>query len=314
MMKNHKKHIFVLILAFFPLFFSQFAYGQSQPLEFKYLGTAGWIITQDSLVVLLDPYLTRVKFSSPAPDSSDTRKAYERSDYFQSDSVLIDKVIQKADYIFVHHSHFDHLSDVPYIAKKTGAKVIGTESTCNILRAYGIPEDQLYDVKGGEDYLFEAFSVKIMPSLHSALRFKHFFDSRVYTEPPTAPLRIADFIEGGSLMYLFRFDSHQVLTMGGMNFIEKEVSGLEPDIILAGVNFSRNEIFKYTERLLSATNFPKIVIPTHWDNFRVPYEFSQQKAIEDKIVPFIEEVKASSPDSRVIVPEHLKSFVIESHK
>lgn len=314
MLVKHIREIIINGLLVVILFFSQIAFGQSQQLELKYLGAAGWIIKQDSLVVLLDPYLTRLKLDSPDSDSKDTRKSYERSDYFQSDSVLIDKVIQKADYIFVHHSHFDHLSDVPYIAKKTGAKVIGTESTCNILRAYGIPDDQLYEVQGGEDYIFQEFSVKVIPSLHSALRFKHFFDSRVYKDPPSAPLKIADFIEGGSLMYLIRFDSHQVLTMGGMNYIEKEVAGLTPDVIVTGVNFSRNEIFDYTGRLLAATNYPKIVIPTHWDNFRVPYEFSQQKAIEDKIVPFIEEVKAASPESKVIVPEHLKTFVIKAIK
>lgn len=314
MLVKKLKYLIIYILVFFPLLLSQFVLGQSKQLEFKYLGAAGWVITQDSLVVLLDPYLTRLKLSSPELDSNDNRKTYGREDYFNSDKLVIDEVIQKADYIFIHHSHFDHLSDVPYIAKKTGAKVIGTESTCNILRAYGVPDDQLYDVKGGEDYIFKEFSVKIIPSLHSPLRSKHFFDSRTYKVPPIAPLKIDDFIEGGSLMYLIRFESNQLLTMGGMNFIEKEVTGLTPDIILMGVNFSKNEIYNYTERLLKATNYPKIVLPTHWDNFRVPYEFSQDKAIKDKIVPFIEEVKLVAPQSKVIVPTHLKSFTIRSSK
>ena len=30
-------------------------------------------------------------------------------------------------------------------------------------------------------------------------------DSREYTKPPTAPLRVSEFIEGGSLMFLARF-------------------------------------------------------------------------------------------------------------
>jgi len=29
---------------------------------------------------------------------------------------------------FIIHSHFDHLGDVPYIARKTGANVIGHET------------------------------------------------------------------------------------------------------------------------------------------------------------------------------------------
>jgi L-ascorbate metabolism protein UlaG (beta-lactamase superfamily) len=55
---------------------------------------------------------------------------------------------------------------VPYIATKTGAKVIGTETAMMILRAYGIPKDQLYAVGGGEDDQFENFSVRVVPAIH----------------------------------------------------------------------------------------------------------------------------------------------------
>jgi len=288
--------------------------GQNNSLDLKYLGTAGWEISDGKITILVDPYISRLKLGNgPSISEEDSRKSYARTDYFESDTILINEIIKKVDYILVHHSHFDHLSDVPYIAKKTGAKVIATETSCNILRAYGIPQEQLLTVKGGEDYQFENFSVRVIPSLHSALGDKHYFDSRTYTTVPEAPLKIEDFVEGGSLMFLIRFESHSVLTAGSMNFIEREVQGLTPDIILPGVNFSRLEIYKYTERLLSATNFPKIVIPAHWDNFRIPYGFSQEDAIERKIKPFIEEVKAASPESQVLIPVHLETITIKNN-
>lgn len=286
---------------------------QDSKLALRYFGTAGWELSDGNTTVLIDPYLSRIKLGEgPSISPNDTRKSYGRDDYFESDTLLIDSLLQKVDFILVHHSHFDHLSDVPYIAKKTGAKVIGTETTMHILRAYGVPDEQLYTVKGGEDYQFEGFSVRVMTSIHSALRKKHYFDSRTYTEALTAPLKISEFIEGGSLMFLARFEKHKVLTMGSMNYIEREIQGLKPDILLAGVNFSRLEIYKYTERLLQATNFPKIVIPTHWDNFRVPYGYSQESGIEKKVKPFIKEVKAASPQSKVITPVHLESIRIKN--
>ena len=63
---------------------------------------------------------------------------------------------------------------------------------------------------------------------------------------------------------------------------------------------------------MDATGNPSVVIPVHWDNFRVPYGFPQDEAIEKKIVPFSEEVKAHSPNSKFVVLTHLTPLVIKS--
>jgi L-ascorbate metabolism protein UlaG (beta-lactamase superfamily) len=284
---------------------------QDAPIQLKYLGTAGWEISDGNVVVLIDPYISRLKYGGRGhPD--DDRPGFARDDVAQSDTALIDSIITRADFILVHHGHFDHLGDVPYIAERTGAKVIGTETIITILRAYGLPEEQLYAVRGGEDYQFEGFSVRVVPSLHSALGEKHYYDSRRWDAGSglEAPLRINQFIEGGSLSFLARFDGHDVLTMGSMNFIEREFEGLDPDILLAGVNGSRLGLHNYDERLLEVTGYPPIVIPTHWDNFRLPYGFSQQANFDRNIKPFIEAVAALSPSSKVIPPVHLEPIVI----
>ncbi|MEM8891791.1 MAG: MBL fold metallo-hydrolase [Bacteroidota bacterium] len=300
--------ILVLLLNFIP----SISQAQDSPLTLKYLGTAGFIIKDGTITVLVDPYISRVKLGrGPGIHPDDTRETVERSDYFVSDTASIDSIIWEADFILVHHSHFDHLSDVPYIAKKTGAKVIDTETTINILEGYGIPEEQLYPVKGGEDYQFENFSVQVIPSIHSALNNKHYIDSRTYTEPPKVPLKVSEFIEGGSLMFLARFKNHHVLTMGSMNFVERELFGQKPDILLAGVNRSQLGLYRYNERLLAVTNYPRIIIPTHWDNFRLPYGFSQESAVEQKLMPFKDDVKRLSPRTKVIIPKHLGTITIE---
>lgn len=285
---------------------------QNNEIKLKPMGTAAWEVTEGGLTILIDPYLSRLKIESEGAGSDqDKRKSYARSDVYESDTVTIDHIITKADYIFVTHGHQDHLGDVPYIAKKTGAKVVASETSCNILRAYGIPEKQLYTVKGGEDYQFEGFSVKIIPSLHSPLGEKHYFNSPIYTKPLTGPVKISDFTEGRTLMFLIRFPFHVVLAAGSMNFIENEVQGLRPDIIMVGANLSRLQIYKYTERLMKATGYPKVVLPTHWDNYRVPYGFSQARAIAANLRPFIEEVKAASPDSKVFIPVELETITVK---
>jgi L-ascorbate metabolism protein UlaG (beta-lactamase superfamily) len=287
------------------------ASAQTGELDMIYYGAAGWRISDGNVVVLIDPWLSRLKYGGGGhPD--DDRPDFARTDLAWADTALIDEHISEADYILVHHGHFDHLGDVPYIARKTGAKVIGTETVIMILRAYGIPDDQLYPVAGGEDYQFEGFSVRVVPGIHSALNEKHYHDSRRYDRETEleAPLRIEQFIEGGSLSFFARFAKHTVLTMGSMNFLEREFEGLRPDVLLAGINGSRLGLYDYDRRLLEVTGHPRIVIPTHWDNFRLPYGFSQQANVERNILPFIETVRHLSPRTTVIAPVHLEPFMI----
>ena len=283
----------------------------------RYLGAAGWEISSvadgatDSLVVLVDPYLTRVNYSgTPSSDSTDTRPVYSRTDTLFSDTAVINREITRADYILVQHSHPDHVMDVPYIAHRTGAVVIGHESTINIMRAYGVPNEQLITVQGGEDYVFDdGIAVQVIPSLHSPLNDKRYFQSARIPRNVTRPMQISQLVEGGSLMFLVRIGGQQVLTMGSMNFIEREVDGLRPDIALVGAAPSHLEIRDYTPRLMAALGFPAVVIPTHADNFSVPYGAPNAYRTE-WVDAFAAEVRDASPTSRVIIPKHLEPVVL----
>ena len=319
------KNCLIILTSFFLVLTS--CQNKQSSLRLTYLGTAGWVISDESSKVLIDPYLSRIKLVGMSTSSkisksaqsrdwgSDNRKEYNRDDRFEPDTTVINwmlnnHVIDSSNYIFVHHTHFDHAADVPYIAKKTGARVIGTESLSNLLRAHGVPDKQIITVEGGEDYDFEDFSVKVLPSLHSALRDKKYFSSENISSNIKVPMQIKEYVEGGSLMFFFRFKNHKVLTMGSMNFIENEIDGLRPDILLAGSANSRKEIFNYTKRLLKSTGFPKTVIPTHWDDFRVKYDAPQEKALKAKALPFVEDVNKISPRTNIIVPQHLVPIVV----
>ena len=75
----------------------------------KYLGTAGWEITDGTTSILIDPYLSRI--NGPAPPGAgsghslagDTRRAYRWNDVASPDVAAIDSHIQRADFILVIH-------------------------------------------------------------------------------------------------------------------------------------------------------------------------------------------------------------------
>jgi L-ascorbate metabolism protein UlaG (beta-lactamase superfamily) len=292
--------------------------GKNDQVVLKYLGTAGWEISDGTTVILIDPYLSRI--NGPAPPGGgtghsidgDTRRAYGWHDFASPDIEAIDSHIQRADFVLVTHTHYDHILDVPHIALKTRASVVGTESSENVMRAYSVPEEQLLTVRGGEDYDFGSFSLKVIPSIHSPLDHKHYFSSAIAPSGMKAPLTLEQIHpEGGTLAYLIRFHGHQILAFGGMNYIEREIAGLNPDVALVGAGNSRKEVYDYCGRLMRALGYPAIVVPTHWDNFLVPYGASQQPAL-DALKSFTREIAAASPKIRVIVPKYFEPIVLEN--
>jgi L-ascorbate metabolism protein UlaG (beta-lactamase superfamily) len=291
--------------------------GKNGPVILKWLGTAGWEISDGSTTILIDPYVSRI-FGPQPPGRTpfgrapgDTRPQYGWSDIATPDEAAIKARVPRADYVLVTHTHYDHVLDVPHIALKTHATVIGTESTQNVLRAYQVPEEQLITVRGGEDYDFGVFSVKVIPSLHSPLDHKHYFSSETAPTGMKGPLTLQQMHpEGGTLAYLVRFHGHQILAFGGMNYVERELQGLKPDVALVGAAGSRKEVYDYCGRLMRALQFPPLVLPTHWDNFTAPYEASQQSSI-DAVKSFVEEMKAASPKTKVIVPKYFEAIPLQ---
>jgi L-ascorbate metabolism protein UlaG (beta-lactamase superfamily) len=266
-----------------------------------YLGNAGWRIDDGRTVIIVDPYLTQ--FRNGGKDNVNTDD--DSDNILVPDEAQIAAHIPRADYVLVTHSHSDHMLDVPTVARRTGAVVIGSEGSVRIARAEGVPERQLIVAKGGDDLEFGAFSLKVVPSLHSELLAKHYNETPwagPVAENLKAPLRESAYREGGTFAYLLRLAGHRILIMGGMNYIDREMQGLKPDIALIGSGASRKEVYDYSGRLMRALSDPPVVFPTHWDSYgNTTPEKARQGARK-----FAEEVRATSPGTRVIVPDYFK--------
>ena len=91
-----------------------------------------------------------------------------------------------------------------------------------------------------------------------------------------------------------------------MNYIEREITGLEPDVALIGAGTSRKEIYDYSGRLMRDLHYPAIVLPTHWDNFLEPFGASQEPALE-ALQSFIKEIVAASPKNKSDCAQVLRS-------
>jgi hypothetical protein len=87
----------------------------SSPVSLKYFGTAGWEISDGKTVVLIDPYLSRLRHVIPNADTlvTDTRPMFTNDDVARTDTSVVDAHIQRADFILITHSHLDHAKLAP---------------------------------------------------------------------------------------------------------------------------------------------------------------------------------------------------------
>jgi L-ascorbate metabolism protein UlaG (beta-lactamase superfamily) len=158
----------------------------------EWLGTATYRLTIGDLVVFLDAYMDRVPAAPPvglsAPD------------------------VTRADFVLVGHSHFDHLAGTEVIAANTGAKIIGSNESCRVMRERSVPSPQLLPSQGGERHrLADGVTVRVFPSLHACTwvlsdagcgEEEHGHTGLTQEERTSLPgglvQRITDFVSGGS--------------------------------------------------------------------------------------------------------------------
>lgn len=260
------------------------------PIALTYLGVAGWQIDAGERTILADPYFSRPDLASlVAPDAS----------------AIVRRAPTLADLIVIGHSHVDHLLDAPSVALATGAQLLGSASTANVARASGVPADRIITVKGGEDYEMGGYSVRVIPSLHSALDGKHAFGGAI-SAAPKLPMRFAEYEEGGTFIYLVRIAGHQVLISSTANFIERELEGLRPDVAIIATGL-RQEIYDYTCRLLRVLGYPPLVYASHFDNWRGPPEAAPPG---EDLRAFVAEARRCAPRTRVVIPKHFERMLV----
>jgi L-ascorbate metabolism protein UlaG (beta-lactamase superfamily) len=282
--------------------------GGTGGLTLRWWGNNGWEIRlPGAKTVLIDPWLTRFKTGTYGPQGANPNTR------LTVDTALIDSYVDsgalRADHILVTHGHYDHLTDVPYLAKKTGATVLGTETHLNLMAAMGAPEDQLAIATGGEYLSFAGYTIRVLRSLHSAsgpraaVAFPGTRPGYGAVKLPE-PRVIRDLVEGGTLAYLVTGGGTSVLDFGGSNYVESELAGLRPDVVLLPAGGGK--IPDYVARLLHITGYPRYVLPTHWDDF--DYPLTEPARDWGGLAPLRAAVGAASPTSTFVALDHLQTF------
>jgi L-ascorbate metabolism protein UlaG (beta-lactamase superfamily) len=223
-----------------------------------YLGTNGYQFESNGHALLVDPYFSRVDFWSVALSSRIQPNTSRINDGLRH-------VASKVDAILVTHGHFDHLLDVPVVMSKTGARVVASASSVELVKRVGVSSGGA--VTAGDVRQIGPWKIRVLSASHDRLFGKVPFD---HTAPQSAgpPQRPRDWICGEPLAFLIEINGQRIYIDSGGTPAQLPPN-VYVDLAIMGMALpdSRARLLTALERLQ-----PRYVLPSHQDNFFLPLD------------------------------------------
>lgn len=274
---------------------TQSAVGAS--VRIRWLGTAGHVIETADTTLLIDPFLTRPSLGALlgriAPDETAIRA----------------RLPARVDAVLCGHSHFDHLLDAPFIARTSGATLVGSASTCNFGRAEGVPEAQLAEVPpDGRTLTIGAATIRYVPSLHGRIAFNRVPFPGDVTAPPPLPARAWDYRMGGAFGILIEVGGVRIYHNGSADLVDAELADTRADVLLVGLA-GRKGTRDYLARLCGALA-PRLIVPTHHDAFFAPLDGGLHLLPGIDLDGFVADARSHAAGATIVTPEYDEALAV----
>ena len=238
----------------------------------RYTGTATLVFSDGETTWMTDGWFTRPPLLSLiAGEIEPDVDAIERG--------LARNEVREAAAVFAVHSHYDHAMDSPEVARRTGALLLGSESTANIGRGWGLDEDRIRVVVDREPIGVGAFTLTPIESRHfqfpdPAVRERALGDPDI-TEPLVPPAATFDYKVGKAYALHVAHPKGSFLILGSAGFVEGGLEGYDADVVFLGVGGlgSQTEAYRdtYWAETVEAAQ-PSRIVPIHWDSLTGPIE------------------------------------------
>lgn len=239
--------------------------GAADDVTLTWLGNTNVLIRDGQTSILVDGWFTRpstlsILFGTIEPDADAIEAALVRAGVTQLAAVV------------TVHSHFDHAMDAPVVARRTGAVLLGSQSTANIGRGAGLADAQIRVATPGQATTFGAFTVTLIESRHFV--FPNFdvetgAVAQIKT-PLVPPARATAYAEGGSYSILVQHPRGSVLVQGSAGFLPQSLANIDVDAIVLGVGGIAGQTADYQRdywtHVVDAVQ-PEAIYPVHWDSF-----------------------------------------------
>lgn len=237
-------------------------------LKVSFLGVATVLLDDGETAIMTDGFFSRpgriqTLLGKVEPDLQAIVRGLERAG------------VKKLAAVIPVHSHYDHVMDAPEVAKRTGAVLLGSESTANVGRGWGLAAAQIVVAKMNEPMRFGRFTVTLLPSRHAPTGFT----GGTIDKPLTPPARAVDYKEGQSYAVLVQHEGKSVLINGSAGFEPGALGAVRADVVLLGIGTlgMRDAAYRdeYWREVVTAVKARR-VIPIHWDDFWISAEGPMQ--------------------------------------
>jgi L-ascorbate metabolism protein UlaG (beta-lactamase superfamily) len=187
--------------------------------------------------------------------------------------------VLELDAVLPLHSHYDHAMDAPEVAKRTGALLLGSESTANIGRGWGLPESQIQVVSDRTPVRLGQFVVTPIESRHFEFPNPEIrqraLGNPLISEPLVPPVGAFDYRLGKAYVLHVNHPKGSWLIVGSAGYIDGALQGLAVDTVFLGVGGLGSQTAAYREsfwRETVDTVRPGRIIPIHFDSLTAPVE------------------------------------------
>ncbi len=234
------------------------------PLTVTWLGVSTLLLDDGVSTLMTDGYFSRPSLAQVALGKVAPSPA-------RVDGCLARLKVTRLEAVVPVHTHIDHALDSALVADRTGARLVGGESSANVGRGYGLAADRFVVAVSGEPIRLGAFDVTLIKSRHSD---PDRFPGEI-TAPVIPPVRASAYRcgESWSTLVHHRPSDRRLLIQGSAGFVKGALAGQRADVVYLGVGQlglqSEPYFIDYWTETVRTVGARRVVL-IHWDDFFRP--------------------------------------------
>ncbi len=165
---------------------------------------------------------------------------------------LAENKVSRLAAVIPAHSHYDHAMDAPEVALRTGAVLMGSESTANIGRGWNLPEAQIRVFANRVPVQIGDFTVTPIESRHYEfgnpyLRQRLTGAEQKIEQPLVPPAAVTDYRMGKAYVFHVSHPQGTFAVVGSAGYETGGLAGYEAEVVFLGIGGIGGQTAAYRE-------------------------------------------------------------------